>query len=88
MNSSGFEELNRRIAKLKKSISDMGESVYNFLNCFVECVGKITEIIIDNSADFLNEYQSAQTKLNCNNWRKTHGLPMIRRAGKRKNRKR
>lgn len=76
------------------NLNNLSVAINNFVNASVnlaeqlaitacDCIQKMANLAIDA----FYRYEKAQEKLNCNNWRKNHGLPMIRRAGKHKKRR-
>lgn len=76
---------NDDFSNLSVAISDFANALENLITQTVitacDCFQKISSSI----NDAFYQYEKAQEKLNCNNWRKNHGLPMIRRSGKRRN---
>lgn len=80
MKNDNFSNLSDAISEFNNALGNLAtQIVITAYGCFQKIAVSIN--------DAFYQYEKAQEKLNCNNWRKNHGLPMIRRVGKRKKRK-
>lgn len=71
-------DLNNLSAAINDFISAFANLAEQLAITVCDCIQKTADLAINA----FYQYEKAQEKLNCNNWRKNHGLPMIRRAGK------
>lgn len=78
MKNNDFSNLIVAISEFNNALGNLNMQIaITVCGCFQKISSSIN--------DAFYQYEKAQEKLNCNNWRKNHGLPMIHRAGKRRN---
>lgn len=82
------EQLQQIAEALKPAVDALIEALKPVVEKLVEAFKNIIESEpVKSMLDTLRELAELDAKLNCNNWRKMHGLPLIRRRQKARARK-